>query len=57
MLGYILFMGALITILVQWLDATMTRLELGLTPVAMDAHMVVLGWTTRTPTILEEIRL
>ncbi|MCP3882774.1 MAG: hypothetical protein GY701_30920, partial [Sulfitobacter sp.] len=32
-LGYILFMGALIAILVQWLSDTMDRLELGLTPV------------------------
>lgn len=54
-LGYILFMGALIAILVQWLDQTMNRLELGLTPVAMDAHIVLLGWTSRTAAILEEI--
>ena len=54
-LGYILFMGALIAILVQWLHGTMERLELGLTPVAMDAHIVLLGWTSRTPAMLEEI--
>ncbi len=53
-LGYILFMGALIAILVQWLGETMDRLELGLTPVALDAHFVLAGWTSRTPTILEE---
>jgi len=54
-LGYILFMGALVAILVQWLDETMNRLELGLTPVALDSHVVILGWTSRTPAILEEI--
>ena len=54
-LGYILFMGALIAILVQWLGETMDRLELGLTPVALDAHIVLAGWTSRTLTILEEI--
>ncbi len=53
-LGYILFMGALIAILVQWLGETMDRLELGLTPVALDAHFVLAGWTSRTVTILEE---
>ena len=54
-LGYILFMGALIAILVQWLSETMDRLELGLTPVALDAHFVLVGWNSRTPTILREI--
>jgi Trk K+ transport system NAD-binding subunit len=54
-LGYVLFMGALIAVLVQWLGETMDRLEQGLTPVALDAHFVLLGWTSRTLTILEEI--
>jgi len=54
-LGYVLFTGALIAVLVQWLGDTIERLELGLTPVALDAHIVLLGWTSRTPTILEEI--
>ena len=54
-LGYVLFMGALIAILVQWLGETMDRLEQGLTPVALDAHFVLLGWTSRTLTILEDI--
>ena len=52
-LGYILFMGALIAILVQWLDRTLNRLERGLTPVALNAHVVLLGWTSRTPSVLE----
>jgi len=54
-LGSILFAGAVIAILVQWLDETTARLELGLTPVALEAHFVLLGWTSRTPTILAEI--
>jgi len=54
-LGYVLFMGALIAVLVQWLGETMDRLEQGLTPVALDAHFVLLGWTSRTLTILQEI--
>ncbi len=55
LLGFILFTGSLIAILTQWLVETMQRLELGLTPVALKNHFVVLGWTSRTPTILEEI--
>jgi len=54
-LGYILFMGALIAILVQWLNQTMNRLEQGLTPVALQAHIVLLGWSSRSPAIVEEI--
>ncbi len=55
LLGYILFTGALIAILVQWLGDTMERLEQGLTPVVLNAHFVLLGYTSRTATILEEI--
>ncbi len=54
-LGSILFAGAVIAILVQWMEDTTERLESGLTPVALDAHFVLLGWTSRTLTILEEI--
>ena len=54
-LGSVLFTGALIAILVQWWDDTMRRLELGLTPVALDAHFVLAGWTSRTLTIIEEL--
>jgi hypothetical protein len=54
-LGSVLFTGALIAILVQWWDDTMGRLELGLTPVALDAHFVLAGWNSRTLTIIEEL--
>ena len=54
-LGAALFTGALIAILVQWLNNTMERLELGLTPVALDAHFVLAGWNSRTLTIIEEL--
>ncbi len=54
-LGSILFAGAVIAILVQWMDETTARLELGLTPVALDAHFVLLGWNSRTQTIVKEI--
>ena len=55
LLGFILFTGSLIAILTQWLVETMQRLELGLTPVALQEHFVVLGWSSRTPIILKEI--
>ncbi len=55
--GYVLFMGALIAIMTQWLNAALRRLENGLTPIADRDHIVVLGWTTRTGTIVRELLL
>ncbi len=55
--GYVLFLGALIAIMTQWLNAALRRLENGLTPIANRNHFVVMGWTTRTPTIVQELLL
>ncbi len=54
-LGSMLFSGAVIAILVEWVDAATTRMEQGLTPVALESHIVLLGLTSRTPTMLKEI--
>jgi hypothetical protein len=56
-LGYILFMGSLIAILTQWLRETLTKLESGLTPITLSDHILVLGWTNRTPAIVRELLL
>ena len=56
-LGYVLFMGSLIAILTQWLDQTMRQLESGLTPIAQKNHLLILGWSNRTPTIVNELVL
>ena len=50
-----LFIGTVVAILVQWLSLVRRRLELGLTPIADKGHYVLLGWTSRTPTILKSI--
>lgn len=55
--GYVVFMGALIAILTQWLISRMRILERGLTPVTLRHHVVVLGWTNRTMPILRELLL
>ena len=41
-LGYVLFMGALIAIMTQWLNATIRRFENGLTPVSIKGHILIL---------------
>lgn len=54
-LGYVFFLGALVAILIQWLDATLKRLEQGYTPITLSGHFVVLGWTRRTPDLVSEL--
>ena len=53
--GYVLFLGALIAIMTQWLNQTLRRMESGLTPIARDGHVLVAGWTDRTISILREM--
>ncbi len=54
-LGYVVFMGSLIAILTQWLAGTLRRLESGVTPIALEGHVVILGWTNRTPEIARRL--
>lgn len=52
--GYVVFLGALVAIMTQWLKSKMEELEQGLTPVAVKNHIVILGWTNRTYPIVVE---
>ena len=54
-LGYVLFMGSLIAIMSQWLNSTLQRFEKGLSPISLQGHVVVLGWTSRTPEIVRQL--
>ena len=56
-LGYVIFMGALIAVMTQWLHRTMRKLESGLTSISQRDHILILGWTNRTSTIIREILL
>ncbi|MFT6159633.1 MAG: hypothetical protein ACJATT_001232 [Myxococcota bacterium] len=53
--GYVLFMGTLVAILTQALNATIIRLQRGETPIVMSGHIVVLGLTERTHIVLTEM--
>jgi hypothetical protein len=53
--GYVVFLGALVAIMTQWLIARMREFERGLTPVAMRQHVVIFGWTNRTLPLLREL--
>lgn len=54
-IGYVLFLGALVAIMTQWLNQTLRQLESGLTPIARDGHVLVAGWTDRTLSVLREM--
>ena len=54
-LGYVLFMGSLIAIMTQWLNQTIRDFERGLTPIVCRNHILILGWTNRTPAIVGEL--
>jgi hypothetical protein len=56
-LGYVVFLGALVAIMTQGLGAWMQRLESGLTPVVRQGHVLILGWTSRTDSIIRELLL
>ena len=54
-LGYLLFLGLLIAILTQWMNALIERIESGTRPVTLAGHVLILGWTHRTPGIVLEL--
>jgi hypothetical protein len=55
--GYVIFMGALIAIMTQWLHSSMKKLESGLTPITQNNHIIILGWTNRSSAIIRELLL
>jgi hypothetical protein len=52
-LGYVLFLGLLVAIMTQWLNSKIAYLESGVTPIALRDHVIVFGWTARTPDIVQ----
>jgi len=51
--GYVLFLGLLIAIMTQWLHEKIGHLESGVTPIALQNHVIIFGWTARTPAIVQ----
>jgi hypothetical protein len=56
-LGYVLFLGALIAIMTQALGGWLRHLEAGNTPIYRKGHILILGWTNRTAPIVKELLL
>jgi hypothetical protein len=53
----VIFVGSLVASITQWLTQTLRNLERGFTPVVRHDHVLVLGWTNRTPSIIAELLL
>jgi len=53
--GYVVFMGTLVAIMTQWLIRKVALLERGLTPIVARGHVVILGWSNRTPDLVREL--
>lgn len=56
-LGYVLFLGALVAILTTWMNDRFERLRQGRSPVIEKDHLVVLGWSSKVPAIVRELAL
>ena len=54
-LGYVLFMGALVAIMTQWLNSKMKKFESGVSEITLENHILILGWTNRTKIIVKEL--
>jgi hypothetical protein len=54
-IGYVLFMGLLVATMTQWLQQAFERLARGESPVFRRGHVLILGWTERTPEIVREL--
>lgn len=53
--GVVLFVGALIATMTQWLNDTIDTLEAGYTPIAKNDHVLILGWNNRTAEMIEQL--
>jgi Trk K+ transport system NAD-binding subunit len=54
-LGLVVFVGLLVAVITQWLQQRIVQFERGVTRVPFKNHVVILGWTNRTLTLLEEL--
>ncbi len=55
--GYVVFLGALVAIMTQWLNAWIERTAAGVSPIVANHHVVLLGWNNRTVAMVRELSL
>ncbi len=53
--GYVLFLGALVAIMTNWLDRLLEFLASGRSPVFEKGHLLIIGWNHRVYALVEEL--
>lgn len=53
--GYVVFLGALVAIMTNWLDRLMAFLASGRSPIFEEGHVLIIGWNERIHALIEEV--
>ncbi|MFA5506483.1 MAG: hypothetical protein WC314_10110 [Vulcanimicrobiota bacterium] len=53
--GYVVFLGALVALMTNWLDRMMNFLASGRSPIFEEGHVLIIGWNDRLHALIEEI--
>ena len=53
--GYVVFLGALVALMTNWLDRLLTFLASGRSPIFEEGHVLIIGWNDRLHALIEEI--
>lgn len=54
-LGYVLFLGALVAIMTTWLDRALSYLASGRSHIFERDHILIIGWNSRMHALIEEV--
>lgn len=53
--GYVVFLGALVALMTNWLDRTLEHLASGRSQIFEQGHLLIIGWNERLHALVEEI--
>ena len=53
--GYVVFLGALVALMTNWLDRMLSFLASGRSPIFEEGHVLIVGWNDRLHALIEEI--
>ena len=53
--GYVVFLGALVALMTNWLDRSLKFLASGRSPIFEQGHVLIIGWNERIHALIEEV--
>lgn len=53
--GYVVFLGALVALMTNWLDRSLSFLASGRSPIFEEGHVLIIGWNDRIHALIEEV--